>query len=289
MIEEMHDQIEAYFGKRMTPEEEATFKLRLQEDEAMRDMLMVYRIDQELIYHIQNQSKAKKIKHWQAELLANLNKRYRYLFLITSLFCVGVVGIALLLYNRKPRPTVKPTELKKPEIDTKISPRVDLNPLKNNKKVLPKIFSTQDRKEKLAELSKDAYLESYNQNGQRGDLNLVDSLYFLLNQSEYTTAKSLFEKIKQEEPASLKLDAAMLLGFSFFKASDYAQAKAYFQLVYDYPDFYYFKDKAEWYLTLCHFALGQDQDVRQILSRILTSSDHPYHSKALILSKFLEK
>lgn len=292
MSEERHDLIEAYLDKRMKPEEEAAFKLRLKEDEALRDLLAAYRIDQALVQHIQDESKREKLDQWQAELKENITKRRGSLFFKqASLVAAGLSLVALALYwvfSFLPAPKKQPRR-EAPLVDT--LNQVIAENQDSNKDNIALVEPTKrfDRAQIISTYASDAQLDPLLSHQERGaPSDPLDSVQQLLADKQIETAKGLLARLQQQNSPQV-LDAAMLLGFYHFQRQQFDGAEPYFQQVSKHPGYYLYRDKAEWFLALSYLAQTKDEPLKQLLAEMLQHPQHSYYGAAKQLLTELQK
>jgi hypothetical protein len=292
MSEEMHDLIEAYLDKRMKPEEEVAFKLRLKEDEALRDLLVAYRIDLALVQHIQYQAKREKLNRWQPELKENIAKRRGSLLIKQAGLVVASLSlVAVALYWAFP---FLPAPKKQPRREAPLSDslnQVIANKQDSSKDEIAIVEPTErfDRAKIILSYASDAQLDPLLSHQERGaPSDALDSVQQLLADKQIETAKGLLTRLQQQNSPQV-LDAAMLLGFYHFQLQQFDEAEPYFQQVSKYPGYYLYRDKAEWFLALSYLAQTKDEALKQLLNEILQNTQHIFYRAAQQLRAKLQK
>lgn len=292
MSEELHEMIEAYLDKRMKPEEEVAFKLRLKEDEALRDLLAAYRIDQALVQHLQNEAKREKLDQWQPELKENIAKsRGSLLIKQVSLIIAGLSLVAVALYWAF---SFLPAPKKQPRREVPLSDtlnQVIAHKQDSSKDEIAMVEPTErfDQAQIISTYEGDAQLDPLLNHKERGaPSDALDSVQLLLADKQIKAVESLLARLQQQNSPQV-LDAAMLLGFYHFRLQQFDSAEPYFQQVNKYAGYYLYRDKAEWFLALSYLAQTKDEALKQLLEKILQNTQHTYYLAAQQLRAKLQK
>lgn len=86
-----------------------------------------------------------------------------------------------------------------------------------------------------------------------------------LKTEDFTSAIKMLEKI--ESTFQNDLNASFYQGIAYFNLRDYKNAKNHFINALSSP-YYIFDEESEWYLYLCHKALGEKKEAAKLLNRI---------------------